>query len=302
MPPIQDATPTSLFNHIDLPLLREWDSRPGGKVLAIPFDPEVRAVESHDGYRSKIFTAVTDIITTQEASVAAPRQSKTAISKNKTPTSFLIYNITPDQAETLLERKVWSSKTVTFRVAPFQVSCPSFLFSIKDLAMLDPKDVHPIVKSAWGSEKAKRFIESLIDETPADERSKAISDIETMFSSLYIERLDIKEIGNNFCPRFNVYANCDDFSNDKLWERLRTFFLDLLYISPMEAVPATTERIPFICTCCHGVDHPRGLCPFPDLPGWNGPPRDLMDQRRRNGRRASGPPSERQRMRFQNRA
>ena len=97
MPPIQDATPTSIFSNIELALLKEWDIHQGGKVLAIPFDPDVKSPESHDFYCSKILTAVTDIITTQEASVAAPRPSKDARSKNKTLTSFLIYNITPSK-------------------------------------------------------------------------------------------------------------------------------------------------------------------------------------------------------------
>ena len=72
MPPIQDATPTSVFSNIDLALLKEWDNHQGGELLAIPFDPNIRLPESHDFYRSRILTVVTDIITTQEASVAAP--------------------------------------------------------------------------------------------------------------------------------------------------------------------------------------------------------------------------------------
>lgn len=291
MPPIQDATPTSVFSNIDLALLKEWDNRQGGKLLAIPFDPDVRLPESHDFYRSRILTAVTDIITTQEASVAAPRPSKDAKSKNKTPTSFLIYNITFDQVAFLLERRVWSSKAITFRVAPFAVICPTFLFAIKDLSTLDPKDVYPIVTNVWESQNTKQFTDALIREHPENERPRIAYEIDLLISSVSLGRLDIKEAGNNLCPRFNVYADCSDFTNDKIWERLRTFLLEQEYTSPMEAIPATTERIPFICTCCHGVDHPRGLCPFPSLPGWNGPKSDRIDTpQNRNGGRLSWPP------------
>ena len=127
MPPIQDTTLTSIFSNIDLALLKEWDIHQGGKLLTIPFDPNIKIPESHDFYCSKILMAVMDIIMTQEASIAAPRPSKEARHKNKTLMSFLIYNITHEQAAFLLERGVWSWRTITFRVAPFKVTCPTFL-------------------------------------------------------------------------------------------------------------------------------------------------------------------------------
>lgn len=290
MPPIQDATLMSIFSNIDLTLLKEWDNRQGGKCLVIPFDPDVRAPESHDFYCSRILTAITDIITTQEASVAAPRPSKDTRKKNKTPTSFLIYNITHEQATFLLERRVWSSKAITFRVAPFKVSCPTFLFAIKHLSTLDPKDVYPIVRGVWESEKMKQFTKSLTLELPENEQPRIAYEIDFLLLSMNLRRLDIKEVGNNLCPRFNVYADCGDFSNDEIWERLRTFLCEEDYISPMEAIPATTEKIPFVCNCCHGVDHPRGLCPFPSLPRWNSPKVDHAEpHQRRNGGHPSGP-------------
>jgi hypothetical protein len=32
-----------------------------------------------------------------------------------------------------------------------------------------------------------------------------------------------------------------------------------------------TRNLPLDCGFCHSADHPMGLCPFPDVPGWNGP-------------------------------
>ena len=291
MPPIQDATPTSIFNNIDLTLLKEWDSRPGGKLLAIPFDPDVKSPETHDFFCSRILTAVAEIITTQEASVAATRPSKDAKSKNKTPTSFLIYNITHEQAAFLLERGVWSSRAITFRVAPFKVTCPTFLFAIKHLSMLDLRDVYPIVRGVWESENTSRFTKALTNKYPENERPRIAYEIDLLISMMNLGRLDIKEAGNNLCPRFNIYADCSDFTNDVIWERLRSFLSNEEYISPMEAIPATMEKIPFICNCCHSVDHPRGLCPFPSVPGWNGPKKDRAEPpQRRNRGRSSGPP------------
>ncbi|KAN0127802.1 hypothetical protein V8E53_011839 [Lactarius tabidus] len=290
MPPISDASPTSIFDHIDLALIREWDTHLGGKLITIPFDPEVRIIEYHNYYHTRILTAVTEIITTQEASIAAPRQSKKVASKSKIPTSFLIYNITHKQADFMLQRKVWSSRAITFRVALLAMTCPDFLFAIKHLSTIRVKDVFPIVMGVWNSDKTRNFVTALINSTPEHKRAKTAHDIDRLLSSMNLSRLDMKEPGNNLCLCFNLYADSSDFTNDKTWDRLHSFLLDADYISPMEADPATTEQIPFICTCCHGVDHPRGLCPFPVLTGWNGPKRDHTNPfQRRTGGRMSGP-------------
>ena len=123
------TTLTLLFDTIDLALIKEWDARPGRKLIAVPFNPDVRNIESHDYYHTRLVTAVTEILTTQEASVPSPRPSKDAASKNKTPTSFLIYNITDDQADLDYQ----------FVVIPSPLLLPLFCLSISRGIEIDLK-------------------------------------------------------------------------------------------------------------------------------------------------------------------
>ena len=284
MPLISDASPTSIFENIHLATVREWDLLPGGKLIAIPFDTDARAPETHEFIRTRILTAVAEITSAQEISVAAPKLSEEAANKGRSPTSFLIYNISLDQVDTLLKRKVWSSRSITFRAAPFETMCPSFLFTIKDFATTQLKDVFVMVRRVWDSQGTKKFVDDLLNDVPAEERGRANLEIEQVLTSMNIARLDIKEAGNNLHPHFNIYANCDNFTDEKKWSELRSHLFTSAYISPIQG-QATTVKIPFRCSCCHGVDHPRGLCPFPNLPGWNGPKRDQGGDpnQRRNG-------------------
>lgn len=282
MPDVQDATPISIFDNIHLATIKEWDLSTGGKLIAVPFDSDARFPESHEFLRTRILTAVAEIITTQEISVAAPKPSEKAAIKNRTPTSFLIYNISIDQQNFLLQRKVWSSKAITFRVAPFATTCPNFLFTIKDFSTTVMKDVFEMVRTVWDNEETINLVATLINDAPADERTKARHDVQNFLASLSISRLDIKIAGNTLLPHFNVYAESNNFTCDRIWSCLRAHLLAAAYISPIQG-RATTEKAPFRCSCCHGVDHPRGLCPFPSLPGWNGPKRDSGDTQRRNG-------------------
>ena len=302
MPPIQDASPTSIFENIHISTIKEWEACPGGKLIAIPFDPDARYPESHEPLRAKILTAVAEIISAQEISVAAPKPSEEAEKKNWTPTSFLIYNITDEQVHTLLERKVWSSKSTTFRVTPFATTCPTFLFTIRDFTTTAMHDVFDMVKRVWNSQATKNFVSELVLDSTPSERGKVTLEIEHFLASMTIFRLDIKEVGNTLHPRFNVYADCDTFSNDKTWSKLRSFLFTTTYISAIQG-RATLEKIPFRCSCCHGVDHPRGLCPFPNLQGWNGPKREQISGELTQCRNGGPPYPDRrsQRQRFQGR-
>lgn len=300
MPLIQDATPTSIFDNIHISTIKEWEACPGGKLIAIPFDPNARYPESHEFIKARILTAAAEIISAQEISVVAPKPSEEAEKKNWTPTSFLIYNISDEHTHTLLERKVWSSKAITFRVAPFETTCPTFLFTIRGFTTTAMNDVFEMVRRVWDSQTTKNFVSELLLDSPARERGKIGLEIEHLLTSMSLLRLDIKETGSTLHPRFNIYADCASFSDNKVWTKLRAFLFTTVYISAIQG-RATLEKIPFRCSCCHGVDHPRGLCPFPNLQGWNGPKRDQISAdspQRRNG--GSPYPDRRaQRQRFQ---
>ena len=285
MPPIQDANPTSIFDNINLPLIAEWDSHPGNKLLAIPFDTDTRSLDAHELICTKILTAVIKILETKGASVAALRPCKNATKRSRTPTSFIIYNISPEQEDLLLQRMVWSLKILTFRVTPFTTTCPNFLFAISNFSTTTLPDVYQMVRSVWDSKPTRVFVGGLLMGAPSDERIKTSLDIENLLKSMNLIRLDIKTIGNTLSPRYNVYADCGNFSNDRVWSALQVFLLNTEYTAPMQGC-INTDKFPFHCSCCHGVDHPRGLCPFPSVPRWNGPKRERDP---RNDRRSSGP-------------
>ncbi|KAH9046658.1 hypothetical protein EDB84DRAFT_1626407 [Lactarius hengduanensis] len=206
MPLVQDAHPTAPFDNIDRKLVEEWDDHPGAKLIAVPFDTEARDTDAHDYIRARILTAVAKITNAQEASVAAPRPKQNANKSNRPPSSasFLIYNITTEQADLLLHRRVWSSHVITFRVTPFAPTCPTFLFTLRGFITTTPKDVFPIIKEVWENDKTKDFATTLANAVPENEKERVASEIDHLLCTMNIARLDIKEAGNTLNPRFNV--------------------------------------------------------------------------------------------------
>ena len=141
MPKIHDTNPTAIFDLIDLSIINEWDSFPEGKLVAIPFGNEVNKLYQHDDIRRKIFNAAAEITKAQHAAVAGPRPHANARQNTHPPHTFLIYNLSELQHRTLLERTVWSSAEITFRVAPLLLTKPDFLFSIAGLSTLATDNV-----------------------------------------------------------------------------------------------------------------------------------------------------------------
>ena len=233
----------------------------------------MRSLESHKNFCTNILTAIGEIVDVENIGVSAPTPSKDTKKAKKIPISFPIYNITHKQAATLLKCSIWSSRVTTFRVAPFVNTCPSFFFTLRGYTTITAKDIFIIVKEVWDSEHTKSFISTLSNSAPATEKEQVTLEMVNLLDSLSIAHLNIKEVGNTLKPCFNVYTDSSNITYDKLWMQLRAFLTGQTYASAMEG-QGIMEQVPYICTCCHGVDHPQGLCPLPGLMGWNRPRRE----------------------------
>ena len=267
MPQIYDAHPTALLDHISIDLIGKWEKLSGGKLLAIPFDDVALHIAQHETVKGQIFTAVAEITQSQEASVLTPKQRQ---GMKETPTSFLIYNLTEAECTLLLERRVWSSPAITFRVSILNPPCPDFLFQIKGFSTLVTNDILETVRTVWQSKEADSLIKAVADTFPAHEYDTVTTSITTFLNSMRVTRLDTKSSDDSLQPRFNVYASGSEISNNEAWLFLRDSLASYTYETLMKE-RGETLTVPFNCGLCHGVDHPRALCPFPLVPGWNGP-------------------------------
>ncbi|KAH9020613.1 hypothetical protein EDB84DRAFT_1441753, partial [Lactarius hengduanensis] len=168
------------------------------------FNNEAQSTDTYESTCNCILTSIAEITKSQDASVAAPRQSAEAANKKQMPLSFLVYNLTSDQADLILQHHVWSSRAITFRATCFGHSCPNFMFTISGLGTISVKAVHLIVKQVWESESTRAFIQSLADQVPVEEIEQTRAELTHMLKLLSITRLDTKEAGNVLKPCFNI--------------------------------------------------------------------------------------------------
>lgn len=275
MPKVHVASPTATLDLIDIDLVIEWENYDLGKLIAIPFGNEAENRNNHPSIAKRLLTAATEITQADDLGISTPIPNEEAILHGTTPISFLIYKLTYENITTLLQRSVWSSPAITFRVIHLHPPCPEFLFTLKDFTMRDDTTILNIVKSTWQSVETQKLINDIIDSFIEDNHSELRNNINAFLISAHIKRLNYRAKGNIEVPRFNVYADSQFILDDDVWFHLRNTLANLTYKSPMQGQGTTVIPLS-TCTICHGVDHPTGMCDFPNIEGWNGPTRESL--------------------------
>ena len=272
MPKIHDEDPASLLAGLDKDQINSWLSIATGKVLVRPFDAGVKYQPNHIRIAKSILTAAKDITRATGAVVARPTPAQKSARKRQSrhPITFLIHDISKADEEMLLSREVWSSKEITFQVSPVNVRRPDFLFTLTGFVTDRPELVTSCVMETWSDEITDKLLHKLADEALTEaEQLDRLNEMISFLESATVEYLDIKSGGGQSNPHFNIYADGEAIEDHKTWIELRKALKSHVYRSATIGDGKATKN-DFICGLCHGHDHPRGLCEFPHIRGWNG--------------------------------
>ena len=279
MPDVYYSHPTAALDFIDIDQVGDWENLPDGKLLAHPFGHEVRSSESHQMIKANLFAAIIEITESETIGVCSPRP---CASGDGIPTVFLIYNISELHRLMLLKREVWSSAQFTFRVTTLDPVPPDYLFGITALTVKSSEEVKVIVRAVWDSKTTTDFIQNTINTFPAEMRASLQTDTNNFSKSMNVKKMDTKKIGGTAAPTFNVYADGKLINDDDLWCLLRNFLTAQNYAFKFQD-PGRSGTDLHRCSICQSIEHPRGLCPFPNVKGWNGPFWDDPDDNKKRG-------------------
>ena len=272
MPEICDEDPATLLAGIERTQLQSWLDLPTGKVLARPFDIEVKYKLNHSNIAMKLRTAVKEITGAPKVTVAQPKRDPNLPRDGplKHPITFLIHDISKKDVETLLERTVWSAKEITFQVSEINVKRPNFIFTMEGIATDSTELVLASIGETWNDQETNNFIHKLASAAPnKEEQQNRLNEIIEFLESATVRHLDVRNEGGQENPHYNIYADGEIIQNNTTWLELRKFLRGRIYKSNFHGDGKTTATN-FICSLCHGHDHPRGLCAFPHIQGWNG--------------------------------
>ena len=253
------------------------------KLLIIPFEDKARDPDLRQETARKILTAVEEITAVPKATIAPPVPSSGITKLRQMPITYMAYDLSKAEHDTMLSRDVWSSEAITFRVLPTDPPCPDFLFTIRGFTTLDEILIFNMVSKVWNDEETGNFIFYEINATKDGNWKAADETLKHLIKTLKVTQLKIRDKGSALTPHFNVYTDGKSMTNKELWANLHTFLANREYSLPLQG-KGTVIKAPFSCGACHGIDHPHGLCPFPEVKGWNGPLHRSEDDPRFRGR------------------
>ncbi|KAG1848877.1 hypothetical protein F4604DRAFT_1935161 [Suillus subluteus] len=261
----------SVWNNIPANIQARWSQKPGAKVWARLFRAQYE--ENAQVMVTKIRNVIMQLILAPRAEnllISPPTAEVQPYISFTPPWHFLVSGILVEAINTLTNLAICTTSDVTCFFLPFDQPLPSYICTIKNLMYQD-------------SDKSNLLIAELVKTTLLN--SPAISDfinkhitapdasaVKRALDSICITSLNITTSKTSSFTIWNVY--CDDSPRFSLEDYFMwsSIIRGLRFPSDdyRTGVPCLQEK-QFLCLGCKSLDHPTGLCPLPNTPGWLGP-------------------------------
>ena len=263
-----------LFDFLDKDTLMAWFKVKHPKLLVRVFDYSGKDIQEQaaivtERLRTNI-TIIANFVHQGTANIrVSPPQPQGGKDAKQLPTSFLVHSISEETKDLLLKNRIWSASDITFEARHFHCTHPpTLLFCLSGFTTTDCSIVQNAIADVWAAEDNKAEIADILFSTQDFQAETIFEVVSTFIHTLYVECLDFKVTGGIAVPRYNVFAYSPT-GKPEAWTNLRTFLRALQYPTGLDG--CGTAVVLTSCPICHSVAHPRGLCPFPTIPLWNGP-------------------------------
>lgn len=232
------------------------------QTLVLKLQKSLEIIASHAGSSSTSIKISPPVAPVSAARDASP------------PITFLVYGASQLLRKIVVEQRIWSVPQVTFEAYPFESNAiPTIILCLAGFICPDDDTVANSVKTAWLHPlPVTQLAEILLASDPTFSGEKAVlqaqSAVRDMANSARSEPLNFRTPGGAPSPRWNIYVT-PPTSRIAAWTKIKEYVDELIYPSTLSGTGIVCKL--FYCTICHSHNHPRGLCPFPDIQGWNGP-------------------------------
>ncbi|KAG1822546.1 uncharacterized protein BJ212DRAFT_1476969 [Suillus subaureus] len=296
-PHIHLAHAAQLFDYQAAKVIMAWLKVPHPKILVRVFDhdgknPSVKGPILVERLQKAVLNIAHFVHQDDQDVKVSPPCPDASKEDADFPLSFLVYNISDETKSLILNQHVWSSPEISFTAHLFRVNSPPLLlFCLHSFSTTDTATVKTTIHEVWSEDVTRWDICDIMSESdiPKECIHAAVWDF---INTLWVEHLDFKVSGGILLPRYNIFA-VSPTNNPTVWTKLRAYLHSLTYPSELEGSGTAVNFM--LCTLCHSIAHPHGLCPFPNVPLWNGPKHstnlrpNLMNQKGKGkGRRYPG--------------
>ena len=199
--------------------------------------------------------------------VSTPKPLDASVAANGPPHRLLIFGTTRRNLEILLKQRCLSTPSITMSFKPKRPFLP-YICSIEGLMNQDPQAIRDIILEHLQHRTNALKILHVASQFPPLRQLSLHNAFSAIIKLITIMRLDALARGEVPTPIYNIYGDLPSDDRD-IWSAWRDLFVTLDYQDDFMGLRRLRVFAP--CGICHGCDHFRGLCPFPQIDGWNGP-------------------------------
>ncbi|KAI0038395.1 hypothetical protein FA95DRAFT_1613422 [Auriscalpium vulgare] len=269
-PPIHHLYPAQAWEGVLHSQVEAWLASTEGQALLLrTFATSAHMPNNQQPTVSNIGRVLTAYIGLTDPQIFPPIPSESARTANRLPKVFLIRGLSAEEASAILSGNVYSTPLVTFQALPLDPEIPSLILSLAGfLATATEADVLATVIETWNKPATLAFFDELMESTMTTEKPLTATQLHTYLSSIEAVLVPVKATDSHPTHRFSIVAKRVTLVDDDHWFQLVEHFKSLKYPSNFHGTGIAAR--PMFCPLCNGCDHPRGLCRFPSLTGWNG--------------------------------
>ncbi|KAI0047108.1 hypothetical protein FA95DRAFT_1606372 [Auriscalpium vulgare] len=249
--------------------VRYWSSLTEVCVLVRTFDQHAHLPENLAASAVAIRKVIMRHVNVPNPIVLTPEASTTALHTTRYPKTFLVRGLSKEHAVVLLTMGVLSTRLITFQVLTRKPRLPRLLVLIAgfDVAATAEAILATVLRTL-SQPAVLSFLRGLPDKTKHSPVPCTPDHFLPLLESITVEEIPKRARGNIPAHRYAVISTKSTLVDVDHWHLITQFLASLNYESHAFG---TGRAIPTgHCSLCNGVEHPRGLCPFPLVPGWNG--------------------------------
>lgn len=179
------------------------------------------------------------------------------------PVTWLVINLSPEGALTLANQ-VWSSDAVTMLPIRNPDEPTDYLMSVGGWSHNDNNDIEHTIRQIFHSPAVTPAIRALVAHNPRYQHLHPDVATQNILNSLRIV-IHVLDNGNIIATIYSTPPTADPDQ----WALWINHARAVLFYSDTNTTGSA--RRPTRCAGCHSIDHPTHRCPFPTIPGWNGP-------------------------------
>ncbi|KAJ3480916.1 hypothetical protein NLI96_g8029 [Meripilus lineatus] len=211
---------------------------------------------------------VEEVLDRKNLKMAVPIISSESNDPSVGPRAYFL-QVSPEEEAALVGLGTIAKDGFAFNIIRFGFTMPTYVLSLAHLyGTLE--DITDLIMKILSDDPFQAIILDLARSNPNIEQGEPDIDlIYDVLNSVKVTQTDWLTQGGIMEKATHLYIRspAGDLESFNFWKaKLRS----LDFSDPFIGTGALIG--PWKCLGCFGVDHPTGLCPFPKVPGWQGPP------------------------------